>query len=114
MAEMTPPPAEMPAASPPAAPPLEAPRPPAPPIGSETPRPLGVPGPAPDGPRPPGAPGAGPDAHRPPGPGGRPQAGRRGPRGRYPPRRRVCQFCVDKVKLIDYKDVSRLRRYLSD
>lgn len=39
---------------------------------------------------------------------------RRGPRGRYAPRRRVCQFCVDKVKIIDYKDVSRLRRYLSD
>jgi small subunit ribosomal protein S18 len=26
----------------------------------------------------------------------------------------VCQFCVDKVKVVDYKDVSRLRRYLSD
>jgi len=41
-------------------------------------------------------------------------APRRGPRGRYPPRRRVCQFCVDKVQHIDFKDVSRLRRYLSD
>lgn len=30
------------------------------------------------------------------------------------PRRRVCTFCADKVKLIDYKDVPRLRRYLSD
>ncbi|MPZ14369.1 MAG: 30S ribosomal protein S18 [Chloroflexi bacterium] len=39
---------------------------------------------------------------------------RRGPRGRYPPRRRVCQFCVDKIDVIDFKDVSRLRRYLSD
>jgi small subunit ribosomal protein S18 len=26
----------------------------------------------------------------------------------------VCQFCVDKIKHVDYKDVSRLRRYLSD
>lgn len=29
-------------------------------------------------------------------------------------RRRVCQFCVDKVSYIDYKDVNRLRRFLSD
>jgi small subunit ribosomal protein S18 len=26
----------------------------------------------------------------------------------------VCQFCVDKVVVIDFKDVPRLRRYLSD
>ena len=45
--------------------------------------------------------------------GGPPAAGR--PRGRryYPPRRRVCSFCVNKVKLIDYKDVATLRRYVS-
>ncbi|MSQ23576.1 MAG: 30S ribosomal protein S18 [Chloroflexi bacterium] len=55
----------------------------------------------------PGGPGAGPL-----GPGGRP-APRRGAR-RFTPRRRVCQFCVDHVKIIDYKDVNRLRRYLSD
>lgn len=29
-------------------------------------------------------------------------------------RRRVCAFCVDKVTLIDYKDVARLRKYLSE
>lgn len=29
-------------------------------------------------------------------------------------RRRVCQFCVDKMTLIDYKDVARLRKYLSE
>ncbi len=29
-------------------------------------------------------------------------------------RRRVCQFCVDKMVDIDYKDVARLRRFLSD
>jgi small subunit ribosomal protein S18 len=26
----------------------------------------------------------------------------------------VCNFCVDHVREIDYKDVSHLRRYLSD
>ncbi len=29
-------------------------------------------------------------------------------------RRKVCAFCVDKVEHIDYKDVARLRRYLSE
>ena len=32
---------------------------------------------------------------------------------RYFPRRKVCAFCVDKVTVVDYKDVSRLRRYLT-
>ena len=48
---------------------------------------------------------------RPPFRGGRP-GGR--PRRRYIPRRKVCAFCVDKIQYIDYKDVGRLRRYLSD
>ena len=26
----------------------------------------------------------------------------------------MCAFCADKIKLIDYKDTARLRRYLSD
>lgn len=26
----------------------------------------------------------------------------------------MCTFCADKIKRIDYKDVPRLRRYLSD
>jgi small subunit ribosomal protein S18 len=30
------------------------------------------------------------------------------------PRRKVCAFCVDKVQDIDYKDVNRLKRYLSE
>lgn len=30
------------------------------------------------------------------------------------PRRKVCAFCVDKVSTIDYKDVAKLRRYLSE
>ena len=29
-------------------------------------------------------------------------------------RRKVCQFCVDKCQDIDYKDVSKLRRYISE
>jgi len=36
----------------------------------------------------------------------------RGPRGRK--RRKVCQFCADKISHIDYKDVPKLRRYLSE
>ncbi len=49
--------------------------------------------------------------------GGRPQQRRpRRPGGkdRFSQRRRVCQFCVDKIRLVDYKDFQRLRRYLSD
>lgn len=39
---------------------------------------------------------------------------RRRPGGRrFFPRRKVCQFCVDKVT-IDYKDVSRNRRFISE
>jgi small subunit ribosomal protein S18 len=34
--------------------------------------------------------------------------------GRYVPRRKVCSFCVDHVDEIGYKDVAKLRRYLSD
>ncbi len=34
-------------------------------------------------------------------------------RGRYPPRRKVCSFCVDKVE-IDYKNSAKLSRYISD
>lgn len=33
---------------------------------------------------------------------------------RYVPRRKVCAFCADKIDVVDYKDVGRLRRYLSD
>ena len=29
-------------------------------------------------------------------------------------RRKVCAFCVDKVETVDYKDVAKLRRYLSE
>lgn len=33
---------------------------------------------------------------------------------KFTPRRKVCQFCVDKIKVVDYKDLGRLRRFLSD
>jgi small subunit ribosomal protein S18 len=51
---------------------------------------------------------------------GRGRPGGRGPRkegygrGKYTPRRKVCNFCVDKITYIDYKDIARLRRHLTD
>jgi small subunit ribosomal protein S18 len=56
--------------------------------------------PPPSGPRPGGPPG---------GPGGRPRRDYRSYN-----RRKVCAFCVDHVSEIDYKDLGRLRRYISD
>ncbi len=29
-------------------------------------------------------------------------------------RKKVCSFCVDKVESIDYKDVAKVRRYMSE
>ena len=29
-------------------------------------------------------------------------------------RKKVCGFCVDKVENLDYKDIARLRRYMSE
>lgn len=34
-------------------------------------------------------------------------------RGRRP-RKKVCSFCVDKVDHIDYKDVAKLRRFITE
>ena len=34
-------------------------------------------------------------------------------RGRRP-RKKVCSFCVDKVDGIDYKDIGRLKKYVSE
>ena len=31
-------------------------------------------------------------------------------RGAKRPRRKVCMFCVDKIKVIDYKDINRLKK----
>jgi small subunit ribosomal protein S18 len=41
------------------------------------------------------------------------EGGRAGVRD-FRARRKVCVFCVDKTKDIDYKDVGRLRRFISD
>ncbi|MCL2057270.1 MAG: 30S ribosomal protein S18 [Oscillospiraceae bacterium] len=35
-------------------------------------------------------------------------------RGGRKGRKKVCSFCVDKVESIDYKDIPRLRRYISE
>lgn len=29
-------------------------------------------------------------------------------------RRKVCNFCVDKVESIDYKDIAKLKRFMSE
>ena len=33
---------------------------------------------------------------------------------RKPARRKVCNFCVEKSEFIDYKDISKLRKYLTE
>ena len=68
-----------------------------------TPRPAPV-GAGPRGPRTTTGPGG---RGRPSGPGG-------GGRRFFPPRRRVCAFCVEKRIPVDYKDANQLRRYISD
>ncbi|HOB91486.1 MAG: 30S ribosomal protein S18 [Bacillota bacterium] len=35
-------------------------------------------------------------------------------RDRRRSKRKVCSFCVDKIEYIDYKDTSRLRRYITE
>jgi small subunit ribosomal protein S18 len=29
-------------------------------------------------------------------------------------KKKICTFCVDKVEYIDYKDISRLRKYMTE
>src|SRR5438874_6530637 len=75
-------------------------------------------------PRPPAAPASlAPRGPRPSYGGGRPSygggggggdRGSGGPGGPRRPRRKVCSFCVEKVQKIDYKDVGRIRRYISE
>jgi len=39
------------------------------------------------------------------------------PRSRYVkryPKRKVCSFCVERIEVIDYKDVKRIRRFVSE
>lgn len=42
------------------------------------------------------------------------QGGRRFQRRRFIPRRKVCAFCVDKVKYIDWKDIDTIRRHVME
>ena len=45
------------------------------------------------------------------------QGGRRRDRGKGPPgggRRKPCQFCRDKIDVVDYKDFGTLRRAMSE
>src|SRR5207237_6508572 len=59
------------------------------------------------------APSAAPSSGRPTG-GARRRPGAFGGPRKFTPRRKVCQFCVDKIKVVDYKDIARLRRFLSE
>jgi small subunit ribosomal protein S18 len=36
------------------------------------------------------------------------------PKRRGRRKKRVCQFCVDKVTTIDYKDIAKLRKFVSE
>ena len=51
--------------------------------------------------------GGGRPGGRPGGPGGR-------PRGRFVRRRKVCAFCVEHVQHIDYKEIDKIRRFVSE
>ena len=33
---------------------------------------------------------------------------------RFRPRKKVCAFCADKSKGIDYKDINKLKKYITD
>ena len=35
-------------------------------------------------------------------------------RGNRKPRRKVCQFCAEKIDHIDYKDTAKLRKFISE
>jgi small subunit ribosomal protein S18 len=59
---------------------------------------------APRGPRPEGGAGDGE----------RPRGGRRFGGGRFGSRRKVCAFCMDGIKEVDYKDLPHLRRHISE
>jgi small subunit ribosomal protein S18 len=46
--------------------------------------------------------------------GGRDRGGRGGGGGRRMHRRKVCRFCIEKVDLIDFKDVKLLQNYIPE
>jgi small subunit ribosomal protein S18 len=57
---------------------------------------------------------SGPGGGRPGGRSGGPRRGGGGGGGRFGGRRKVCGFCVDNIDEVDYKDIARLRRYVSE
>ncbi len=42
------------------------------------------------------------------------EKGERNPRGAKRPRKKVCAFCVDRAEKIDYKDVAKLRKCMTE
>ena len=44
----------------------------------------------------------------------RPDSRREGAPRRYAAHRKVCTFCVDKIENIDYKEIGKLQRFVSD
>lgn len=34
--------------------------------------------------------------------------------GKRPAKKKVCQFCVDKAESIDYKDIAKLRKFVTE
>ena len=44
----------------------------------------------------------------------REEKGKKWIRPKYVPKRKFCSFCKDKVKTIDYKDLAKVRPYVSD
>ena len=45
-----------------------------------------------------------------------PDSGKEDARGKKPlkPKRRPCSFCMNKVSYIDFKDIVRLRKYITE
>jgi len=33
---------------------------------------------------------------------------------RFKPRKKICSFCADKSKAIDYKDINKLKKYITE
>lgn len=36
------------------------------------------------------------------------------PQNKRIPKKKVCQFCVDKAETIDYKDTAKLKKYITE
>src|SRR5690554_5803530 len=49
-----------------------------------------------------------------PGGGPRRSSGGSGGGGRFGSRRKVCQYCTDNIRHVDYKDIGRLRRHVGE